>query len=223
MERSTNIFQCLKTVFSIFLILIITMVSVTGCTSNEHTFNTFSPENLMENALGKTDAQVEEALGVTLEWPDPDTSFSLYPTVECSVPFGDETADAVVLEFAGGPGTELTSFSYQFSSLETPEEYWDFLKGLAEQSRKEGLKSALDDYYGPENHPVTFADYNSYDEFEEAMEKSLEGPIASDPIHGVEDRFFADDSTYVVYSMTFTLGIPQRMGIAYVSKDALNM
>ena len=209
----------MRKVWMCLSVLILFMLLVCGCEKKSSQANLLSPENLIQNALGKTDAQVEEALGITLEWPDrAENPLETNPTLACSVPFGDQVADSVTLEFQYGKGTPMTSFYYQFSSLETPEEYWDFLKEMAEQSRREGLESAMEEYYG-QTFPYTFEEFDTYADFQAELEEHRNRGSWDRPFDGVEERFFATKDVYLIYTIRYSMGVPRVMGLGYVVRE----
>ena len=99
---------------------------------------------------------------------------------------------------------------YTFSALETPEETWDFLAGMARESREQGLRSAMEDIYV---HGSTYDSYDSFEDFQAMMREDIEK--TGDPKHIAEDRLYVDERTYVAYIMDFNLEYPIFMGIQY--------
>ena len=162
-----------------------------------------TPESIMENALRKSEEEVQEALGVSFEGAETGAQPNYY-LLECSVPFGDQVADQIEFQFNRG---NLTCVRYTFSALGTPEETWDFLAGMARESREQGLRSAMEDIYG---HGST---YDSFEDFQAMMREDIEK--TGYPKHIAEDRLYVDERTYVAYTMDFTLEYPIFMGIQY--------
>ena len=122
-------------------------------------------------------------------------------------PFGDQVADQIEFQFYK---EKLACVRYTFSALETPEETWDFLAGMARESREQGLRSAMEDTYGQGS---TYDSYDSFEDFQAVMRENIEK--TGDPKHIAEDRLHVDERTYVAYTMDFTLEYPIFMGIQY--------
>lgn len=165
-----------------------------------------TPESIMENALRKSEEEVQEALGISFEGAETGAQTNFY-LLECSVPFGDQVADQIEFQFNRG---NLTCVRYTFSSLGTPEETWDFLAGMARESREQGLRSAMEDIYG---HGSTYDSYDSFEDFQAMMREDIEK--TGYPKHIAEDRLYVDERTYVAYIMDFNLEYPIFMGIQY--------
>ncbi len=165
-----------------------------------------TPESIMENALRKSEEEVQEALGISFEGAETGAQTNFY-LLECSVPFGDQVADQIEFQFNRG---NLTCVRYTFSALGTPEETWDFLAGMARESREQGLRSAMEDIYG---HGSTYDSYDSFENFQAMMREDIEK--TGYPKHIAEDRLYVDERTYVAYIMDFNLEYPIFMGIQY--------
>lgn len=167
-----------------------------------------TPESIMENALRKSEEEVQEALGISFEGAETGAQPNYY-LLECSVPFGDQVADQIEFQFYKG---KLACVRYTFSSLGTPEETWDFLAGMAQESREQGLRSAMEDIYG---HGSTYDSYDSFEDFQAMMREDIEK--TGYPKHIAEDRLYVDERTYVAYTMDFNLEYPIFMGIQYAA------
>lgn len=167
-----------------------------------------TPESIMKNALRKSEEEVQEALGISFEGAETGAQTNFY-LLECSVPFGDQVADQIEFQFNRG---NLTCVRYTFSSLGTPEETWDFLAGMAQESREQGLPSAMEDIYG---HGSTYDSYDSFEDFQAMMREDIEK--TGYPKHIAEDRLYVDERTYVAYTMDFNLEYPIFMGIQYAA------
>ncbi len=186
----------------IFFLMIVLFFMLTGCSGKDPP--NLSPDNILKNALRKTQEEVEEALGVDLEADSLEGSptYAGVFDIPHEEAFGDKTSSLVELQFLDD---KLGAAVYVFDFTDAGEA-WDYLAEMSHAAAQEGKQSAMLEVFGQERS--AFDEYNSYEEYAKSIPKG-------ETISLAYDCYFIDDNTYCKYQLEFGRYDPFRATISY--------